>query len=105
MLAITILPALALAAATETPAIASAVIECTARHAAALASSEQSAAAIAEATVLACSHTLDRLNEVSSQDPETAVRERNTKTALRDGFLTRMREMAIATVERERSRP
>jgi hypothetical protein len=99
-----ILPILALTATPETPSMARALIDCTERHAAMLASSVQSAAAIAEATVAACSYTLDRLNEVSSQDPETAVQERNTKTALRDGALTRMREMAIATVERQRSR-
>lgn len=102
MLAITILPMLALAAAAETPAMATAVIDCTERRAAALASSEQSAAAIAEATVAACSHTLDRLNEVSSKDAETAARERDTNAALRNSVLTRMREMALATVERER---
>jgi hypothetical protein len=102
MLAMTIL---ALAAATQTPALATAVIDCTNRHAAMLASSEQSAAAIADATVAACAYTLDRLNEVSSQDAEVAVRERDTNVALRNSFMARMRELAIATVERQRPRP
>lgn len=105
MFTMMILPVMALAAASETPAIASAVIDCTQRHAAMLAPSEQSAAAIAEATVAACSHTLDRLNQVSSHDAEVAARERDTNAALRDGFLARMRELALGTVERERSHP
>lgn len=105
MLAMTILPILALAAAAETPALAGAVIECTDRHAAALASSERPVAAIAEATVAACSHTLSRLNEVSSQNPAVAGRERRTNAALREGMTGWIRDRAVTVVERERSRP
>lgn len=105
MLAMTILPVLALAASAETPALASAVIECTDRHAAALASSEQPVAAIAEATVAACTHTLSRLDHIASQDAAVARRERDTKATLRDGMTAWIRDRAVAIVERERSRP
>lgn len=104
MLAMTILPVLALAAAAETPSLAGAVIECTDRHAVALASSEQPVAAIAEATVAACSHTLRRLDEIS-QDPALARRERRTNAALREGMTGWIRDRAVTVVERERSRP
>ncbi|HEX8653846.1 MAG TPA: hypothetical protein VF693_01300 [Allosphingosinicella sp.] len=105
MLTMMILPALALAAAPETPALASAIIDCTDRHAAMLASSERSAAAIADATVAACSHTLDRLNEITSLDPAEAERERALKAALRDGAMVWIRARAVTIVERSRSRP
>ncbi|HYG30873.1 MAG TPA: hypothetical protein VD887_11740 [Allosphingosinicella sp.] len=105
MLAMTILPVLALAAAAETPALARAVIDCTDQHAAMLASSARTAAGIADATVSLCSHTLDRLDTMSSQDPVEAERKRRTNAALREGIVAWMRDRAVSVAERERSRP
>jgi hypothetical protein len=105
MLATIVLSALALAAATEKPALPLwTAIDCARTHALAQAPFGQPAAVIAEAAVEACGSRLDPLLKVRSQDPVVAERERATGAALHAGFLRQLRALALLSVEKERSR-